>query len=140
MARKMLPSVLVSSFVLSILILACRPSDRDTKAFTEEEVRQVEAVLNGVRPDTYRIILPEFRDGKVVGSKTYGSLPVTQVRRVASQRNIPFSDSGNVQAVFSPDGGGAGSHTESQSPGTDIGRRIEKIIERLDKSQYTLIY
>src|SRR5215510_10466984 len=114
MARKMLLSIVVSSFVLSILILACR-SDRDTKAFTEDEVRQVEAVLKEVRPDTYRIILPEFRDGKVVGSKTYGSLPVTQVRRVASQRNIAFSDSGNVQAVFSPDGGGPGSHTESQS-------------------------
>lgn len=140
MARKMLLSVVVSSFVLSILISACGPSNRETKAFTEEEVRQVEAVLNGVGPDTYRIVLPEFRDGKVVGSKTYGSLPVTQVRRVASQRNIAFSDSGNVQAVFSSDGGGAGSHTESQSPGTDIGRRIEKIIERLDKSQYTLIY
>src|ERR1041384_674081 len=104
MARKMLLSIVVSSFMFSILFLACR-YNRDTKTFTEEEVRQVEAVLNGVRPDTYRIILPEFRDGKVVGSKTYGTLPVTQVRRVASQRNIAFSDNGNVQAVFSPDGG-----------------------------------
>lgn len=140
MTKKILVSFIVSACVLSALIIGCRRHAGDTKGFTEADVAQVQAILNGVKPESYRIILPEFRAGKVVGSKTYGSLPVTAVRRVASQRNIAFSESGNVQAVFNSDGAGAGSHTESQSPGTDIGRRIEKIFAGLDKSQYTLIY
>ena len=147
MPRKLILSFVISGCVLAILIVGCKPTDRDTKNFTEAEVAQVQAILKDVKPETYRIILPEIKDGKVVGSKTYGSLPVTEVRRVASQRNIEFSETGNVQAVFMSqsasaggDGSGAGSHTPSQTPGTDIGSRIEKILERLDKSQYTLIY
>ena len=139
MPRKLILSFMISACVLAIFIVGCRPTDRDTKGFTEAEVAQVQDVLKDVKPEIYRIVLPEIKDGKVVGSKTYGSLPVTAVKMVASQRNIAFSEGGNAQAVFSESRDG-GSHTPSQSPGSDIGRRIERILERIDKSQYILLY
>jgi len=65
---------------------------------------------------------------------------VTEVRRLASQRNITFADSGNLQAIVMDSGEGGGSHTESQSGGKDVGRRIEKILRNIDKSEYTFIH
>lgn len=110
------------------------------KDFTEKEVAEIKALLDGFDPKVFRVVLPAFRDRRIVGAETKGSLPVTEVRKVASALNIPYTESGNLQAVFnSCNGGGAGSHTESQSAGTDVGRRIERILQNIDKSRYILL-
>lgn len=129
----------LASVVALIALMACRTSDYGRKNFSQAEVNDVLATLKGVPEANYRIVLPQFEGGAAVGSRTYGTLPVTEVRRLASQKNITFVDSGNLQAILMDTGGGAGSHTESQSGGQDIGRRIDKILRNIDKSQYTFI-
>jgi hypothetical protein len=121
----------------SVFVITCAESGRTDKSFDEQEIAEIQEALKGLDPAGYRIVLPQLENGRVVGSETYGSLPLTEVRRVASERAITFVDDGNVQAILS--NSGAGSHTESQTPGTDIGRRIETILQGLDKSEYVLI-
>jgi hypothetical protein len=122
-----------------IALMACRSAGYSRKSFSQSEVNDVLATLKGVPEANYRMVLPQFEGGAMVGSKTYGTLPVTEVRKLASRNNITFVDTGNLQAIVMDNGGGAGSHTESQSGGQDIGRRIERIVRNIDKSQYTFI-
>ena len=58
-----------------------------TRQFTEEDVSQILRELRGVDPDTYYIRLPVFRLGRIVDTATYGTLPITEVRRVATVLN-----------------------------------------------------
>jgi len=111
------------------------------KTFTKAEVSEIMSLLKARDPNHYRVVLPKFENGRIVGSETYGRLPVTQVRRLASLSNVVYSENGNLQAIFNPcNGGGAGSHVESQSSGTDIGRRIERIVQNIGRSELILIY
>ncbi|HEY3132947.1 MAG TPA: hypothetical protein VGL91_26080 [Acidobacteriota bacterium] len=136
-------SVLLAAFVCGLLsCVAVGQGYRPTqKTFTKAEVSEIMSLLKGRDPNHYRIILPKFENGRIVGSETYGRLPVTQVRRLASLSNVPYSENGNLQAIFqSCNGGGAGSHVESQTPGTDIGRRIDRIVRNIGRSEFVLIY
>ena len=127
-------------FVILLLAGACQTMRDGEKDFTAKEVSEVKALLDGLDPKVYRVVLPTFGDGKPVGKETKGSLPVTEVRKVASALNVRYTEDANLQAVFqSCNGGGAGSHTESQSGGTDVGRRIERILQSIDKSRYILL-
>ena len=124
----------------SLLAGACQRTKDARKDFTEREVGEIKALLEGFDPKVYRVVLPTFRQGEIVGTETKGSLPVTEVRKVASLLDIRYTEDGNLQAVFSScNGGGAGSHTESQSGGTEVGRRIERILQNIDKSRYVLL-
>jgi hypothetical protein len=142
MPKKISLTLVASLFVLSAYFVACRDSDTSRKAFTEAEVAEIQSLLKGLDPADYRVVLPVFRDNKIVSSETHGTLPITEVRRVASTKNINYVETGNVQAIFASDGKGAGSHTPSDTAakGRDIGIRIERILANLDKSQYVLIY
>jgi hypothetical protein len=111
------------------------------KTFTKAEVSEIISLLKRHDPSHYRIVLPKFEDGRIVGSQTYGRLPVTQVRRLASLSNVVYSENGNLQAIFqSCNGGGAGSHVESQTPGSDIGKRIQRIVKNMGSSEFVLMY
>ncbi|HMN96696.1 MAG TPA: hypothetical protein PKC43_09650 [Phycisphaerales bacterium] len=114
----------------------CQGPQRTSKSFTEQEVTQVIALLEGVDPSTYRIVLPRFRGTEQAGTQTLGTLPVTAVQRVASSKQIAFDPGANLQAIFSANGGGAGSHTPSQTPGTDLGRRLDAILRNIDRNAY----
>lgn len=117
---------------------SCKKQIRDN--FTEQDVQRIQAVLNELSTSEYRIVLPTFDDGEVVGSKVYGRLPVTEISQVAVSQGISYSETGNLQAVFqSCEGGGAGSHTESESAAKGAGDRINQILENLDKSKFILI-
>ena len=135
----------VNAFLAAVLVAAvwatgCRTGS-SAKEFTEADANEVRELLKKLDPAAYRIVLPVFKEGRIVGSEAYGSLPVTEVRKVASLRQIDYQENGNVQAIFqSCSGGGAGSHTESQSPGSDVGKRIEKIIASIDKSRYVSVW
>jgi hypothetical protein len=138
--------LLVGAVVLVVLAglyaAACTPSpgSQGRKNFSEAEVAEIKALLTGVEPGTYRIVLPTFRDGQIVGSETLGNLPLTEVQRLAASQNKQVTEHGNLQAIFaSCSGGGAGSHVESQTPGSDLGDRIEKILTGIDQSAYVFI-
>ena len=139
-------SKIVFSFVIALIGIgfyfsSCNTGKPDKKTYTAEDISAVLEAVNTLSDSTYRLVLPEFRDGKIVGSKVYGSLAVTQVRRIASSRELEYEENGNLQAIFqSCSGGGAGSHTPSQSAGQDIGKRIENILSHIDKSEYLLMY
>jgi hypothetical protein len=179
MSKKMLLTLGISLCALLVLTVGCPRSNTNKKEFTQAEVTEIQAVLKEMDPTNYRIVLPQFRDNRNVGSQTLGTLPITEVRRVAASRNATFTETGNVQAVFDPNdasggggggggsggggggggggsgggsgggggggsggsGGGPGSHTgQTPAKGRDIGMRIEKILEGMDKSQYILLY
>ncbi len=111
------------------------------KQFSSSDVASVLKAVNDLDESSYRLVLPDFSDGKIVGSKVYGSLAVTNVKRMASSQELEYEENGNLQAIFqSCSGGGAGSHTPSQSSGNDVGKRIENILTHIDKSQYLLLY
>ncbi|WP_221392557.1 hypothetical protein [Dyadobacter sp. NIV53] len=113
------------------------------KTFQPEDIANIKRLLQSLDPASYRVVLPVFDSRRrTVGSQTYGGFPITEVRRIASVRNIKYSDSGNLQAIFQNcNGGGAGSHTESGSgaKAIDVVFQIEKITQNLDKNQYVLI-
>jgi hypothetical protein len=137
--------VFISLAALACGILSCVTNGQGRapkpKTFSEAEVSAIRSVLKDLDPKNYRIVLPKFKDGRTVGSESYGQLPVAQVRRLASMSNLAFDKNGNLQAVFCQcNGGGEGSHTESQSPGTDIGKRIEKIVQNIGRSEYIFLY
>jgi hypothetical protein len=136
-------NMLLAVFVCSVLSCVAggqgyRPKP---KTFTKDEVSEIMRLLRGLDPSSYRIVLPKFEDDRIVGSKTYGRLPVTRVRRLASLSTALYSEDGNLQAIFQDcNGGGAGSHTPSQTSGTDIGRRIQRIVQNMGKSEFVLMY
>jgi hypothetical protein len=137
--------LIISMPAFAIGILSCVTNGQGNrpkqKTFTQAEVSEIRSVLKGLDPKNYRIVLPKFENGRIVGSETYGRLSVTEVRRIASISNIAYDRNGNLQAIFqSCNGGGAGSHTESQTPGTDIGKRIERIVQNIGRSEYIFIY
>lgn len=110
------------------------------KAFSSEEIDEIRALLRDLPSESYRVVLPSVeRDGSI-GSAVYGTLPVTEVHKIAAVRGLEFDDTGNVQTILqSCNGGGPGSHVESQTPGTDIGRRIETILANLDQSAFVFL-
>lgn len=136
-------SVLLAAFVCgSLSCVAVGQGYRPTpKTFTKTEVSEIMALLKGRDPNHYRIILPKFENGRIVGSETYGRLPVTRVRQLASASNVAYSENGNLQAIFqSCNGGGPGSHIEARSTSMDVGRRIDKIVKNIGRSEFILMY
>lgn len=127
------------------------------KGFTEAEVAEIKSLLNDVDPSGYRVTLPEFRDGAPVGTMTLGTLPLTEVRRIASARGVQVDEStpksGTIILVLSAPttGGGTavvGRSAESveQSPrgGSTVFpaeriQKLEAVLSRIDQSQYVFI-
>jgi hypothetical protein len=118
------------------LSAACRPrgdsntatgganSNTSRKEFTEAEVAEIRTLLNGVDPSRYRVTVPQYREGRVEGFQTLGTLSLTEVERVASARGIKFDEKGTAMLVLDLEessGGGAGTHTPSQSSGDKSG-------------------
>ncbi|WP_025741339.1 hypothetical protein [Aquimarina pacifica] len=140
---------LLLSFLLLILFSSCQEKAGDD--FTQEDVRRITQVLNELDEDEYRIVLPVFKDSKIVGSEVYGNLPITEVRRVAISKGISYVEKGNLQAIFqSCEGGGAGSHVNSDSAargndseadadGNAVYDRIDQILKNIDKSKFIQI-
>jgi hypothetical protein len=150
------PVVAVAAFLALLLITFVvssvgSASPAAKRGFTPEEVTQIQQVLHKESPAHYRIVLPVFRGQRIVGSKTYGTLPVTEVRKIASLRNVTaFTNEGNLQAIFDPNAaggggggdksGGPGSHINAQTAGTELGHRIEQILANVDHSEYVFLY
>ncbi|MCP3141546.1 hypothetical protein [Pyxidicoccus xibeiensis] len=121
-----------------------------TRQFTETDVQQILSELRGVDPSTYHLRLPTFYFGRIVGTKTYGTLPITQVRLVATRLNVQLNETGNVLTVFDSlnngdesgggggggGGGGPGSHINSASAGTDLSSRISVLLQEIDTNQF----
>lgn len=126
--------------MVTLTIWACQTPPTEAKDFTPEHVAEIQNLLDELDEDAYRMVLPTFDDGSIVGSEVSGTLSVTEVRRMASEQNVDYVETGNLQAIFRTcSGGGAGSHTESQSPGSDIGQRIERILANIDESKYVFL-
>lgn len=126
------------------------PKRIPTRQFTEKDVQAILTELRGVDPSRYHIRLPQFRSGRIVGTKTHGTLPLTEVRRVATTLNVQLKETGNIITVFDSlnsgdesgggggggGGGGPGSHINSASAGTDLASRIQVLLKDIDKNQF----
>jgi uncharacterized membrane protein YgcG len=124
------------------------------KDFSEREVASIKAELAKLKPSSYRVVLPVFRNRVRVSSETVGTLPLTEVRRIASLRGVTLKEKGNLQVILpqgdesgggggggsSGQGGGPGSHINSQSAGRDVINRIQLVVSGLSKSQYVFIH
>lgn len=137
------------SIIFFVLLIAvsnsgCHdPEQSQKKTFSEQEVAEIKELLAKENPSSYRIVVPTFRDKKVIGSETLGSLPVSEVERIASLKGVKFQDKGNLQAILDSSDGdknGPGSHTSSASGGHDIVNRIQSIAAKIESSKYVLIH
>ena len=131
------------------------------KQFTPEDVGAIVSTLREADSRIYLIRLPTFRDGRIVGSRMYGSLPMRDVELLAESLKVELQRDANVLAVFDPgddgdddggdagggggggsscdEGGGPGSHVSSQSGGEDLARRIEVLLQDIDASSYQFL-
>jgi hypothetical protein len=110
---------------------------RQTQSFTEADVKAILEELRGVDPRTYFIRLPTYRYGRLYGSATYGSLPITEVRRVASLLDVKLDESANVITAF--ESGCDSSMQPAAATGQDLGDRIGTILSAIDSSQYQFL-
>lgn len=109
-----------------------------TRGWTEADVTAVLTELRGVDPSTYRVTLPTFTRGVVTGQATYGRLPLSEVEATAVRLNVRLQPGANLVAARTC-GGGAGSHTESQSPGTDLTRRLDTILASINQNEFQFL-
>lgn len=133
-------------------------ADGGGKQFTPDDVGAIVSALREADSSIYLIRLPTFRDGRVVGSTMYGSLPMREVELLAESLKVELQRDANVLAVFDPgddggddggggggggsscdEGGGAGSHISSQSGGEALARRIEVLLQDIDASSYQFL-
>lgn len=123
--------------------------------FTLATVNAIKTQASRVDPKNYRLVLPVFdreRLGNViVGSETLGTLPISEVRKLASLRGVEYVEEANAQSVIWQDlpgghhqGGvdppppGAGCSSDHKTQG--LGDRIYDIIQNIDQSQYQFLH
>ncbi|MFP2905607.1 hypothetical protein ACLESD_11225 [Pyxidicoccus sp. 3LFB2] len=150
-ARGMKRTVAVGTVLATVGVAGIATAQRTpTRQFTEDDVRQILVELRGVDPSTYYLRLPKFYYGRIVGTVTYGTLPITNVRRLATTLNVQLNETGNVLTVFDATntgdesggggggggGGGPGSHINSASAGTDLSTRIDVLLQDIDQNQF----
>ena len=143
-------SALSVAIFIGCLLLAGRAAN-PVSTLTPVEGARIRAALKGVDPKTYRVVLPVAGTNGEVHNEVYGSLPLSQVKMVASRRGITFNERSQIHGVLSDDnsagGGGGGdkngpgSHTESGSgaKALQLELRIREILARVDKGQYILV-
>lgn len=136
----------VAFSVLAVTATRCHPP-KPANEFSEREVAQINAELAKLNPSSYRIVLPVFSKRTYLGSETIGSLPVSEVRRIASLRGVTLPETANMQVILvTPESGGGGGK-DGNTPGSHVpafGRavidRIALVASRIDKSRYVLIH
>ncbi len=123
------------------------------KEFTPDDVGNIVASLREADASIYLIRLPVFRDGRVVGQETYGTLPMKDVERLAESLRVKLDPRANVIAVFDPGdagddqggtstngkGTGPGSHINTGSAAWDLANRMEVLLEDIDTNSYQFL-
>jgi hypothetical protein len=126
------------------------------KDFTPEHVTAIVNTLRQSDSRTYLLRLPVFRDGRIVGSKLYGTLPMRQVEQLAESLKVPLVPNANVISVFDPfdegdesggggggsscsEGGGPGSHINSQSAAWDLAKRLDVLLADIEVSRFQFL-
>jgi uncharacterized membrane protein YgcG len=139
------------------------------KQFTQTEVNAILSQLRTEDPALYLIRLPVFRDGRIIGTRTYGTLPMREVELRADSLRIALDRNANVLGVFDPredddggggggggggddggsdgggggdggdDGGGPGSHINTQSAAWNLASRINILLEDIEVSSYQFL-
>jgi uncharacterized membrane protein YgcG len=86
--------------------LGIAAAQRRVKQFTPDDVNTIATSLRSARDEAiYLVRLPVFKDGRVVGSKLHGTLPMKEVEQLAASLNIRLDKNANVLAVFDPNDG-----------------------------------
>ena len=98
-------TVLSLVFVIAAIIPAiggCRPdgSDEDTGGLTPEDATEIRDLFIDDDESRYRLTLPVFEGDRPVGTEVYGSLPLSEVRQIASRQDITFRPEAQVHAVI----------------------------------------
>ena len=136
LSSSMLTILLIALCALSLGMKACSRSNSASKEFTEADMVAVRTVLKEVDPTAYRAVLPEFNNGRIVGSQTFGTLPLTEVTRVASSQGVRLADTGNLQVIVMSTQAGNSMHPAN---GKDAILTIERIMKNKDKSKYVFL-
>lgn len=111
--------------------------------FTTDDVRAISAQLRDADPKIYLVRLPDIQNGRIVGSRMYGNLPMRKVEQLAESMKIDLDRNANVLAVFDPDdpgdqrggcsgGGGGGGGTDCCGPGSHVPAGARDLTERID--------
>lgn len=108
--------------------------DALTRGWTQADVDAIARELRTEQPSSYRVVVPTFTRGIATGQTTLGTLSMGDVSLTATRLNVQLKPGANV--VTAKMCGGAGSHTESATPGTDIARRLDAILANIDASTY----
>lgn len=109
-----------------------------THDFTQADVDGIVAQIRTVSPDTFYIRVPTFTiRGQVSGSRVYGSLPITHVRRMASVQNVVLNETGNIMGlVMDP---GNASQMSSGASSTRVALAIDSILANVTPNTYQFL-
>jgi hypothetical protein len=147
LAKRSLVGLPLVAVVLLFLLGRCQPTAK--RALTAADVDRIKAILAQEEPSRYRLTLPEFRDGRVVGTQVIGAMPIDQVELIASRQKLTIRPSANLHVVFAGSlgsgdggaGGGGGGNGPNSHITTSTARfnEIEGIVARLNQQLNQLI-
>ena len=129
-------------------VSGCRPSDsgEEPGGLSAEDAAEIRDLFVDDDESRYRLTLPVFEGDRPVGTEVYGSLPLSEVRQIASRQDITFRPEAQVHAVIIdglPGGaggtGGSGGHGPRASPQPSANKieHLRQVIFRT--TQYQLL-
>jgi hypothetical protein len=109
-----------------------------THDFTQTDVDRIIAQIRTVPESTFYIRVPTFSTrGGINGSRLYGSLPISQVRRMASSQNVVLNEDANVMGlVMDPNDA---SQMASSAQSRRVAVAIDAILADITPSSYQFL-
>jgi hypothetical protein len=111
------------------------------KDFTQENVGAIVTTLREADARVFLLRLPVFREGRVVGSRMYGTLPMKDVELFAESLKVRLDPNANIIAVFDPSGSGCDPGSMQGAPATaiDLAKRLDVLLADIDSSRYQFL-
>jgi hypothetical protein len=146
-SRRLLLTLPLVAVALVMLFDRCRPAAR--RGLTSADVARIQSIVAKEEPSHYRLVLPEFRDGRAVGSQVVGAMPIDQVELIARRQNVTIRPNAQLHVVLAgplrSDDGGAGGGGGGNGPNSHYTtstarfKDLEEIVSRLDRQLNQLI-
>jgi len=105
-----------------------------SRDFTPADVDAILAEVQRLRPSEYNLRLPKFVRGQWAGTETYGTMPITQVQRLATSRNVMLNlDSNIIGLVMDPNDA---SQMASGARATNVPVALDNILQNISINRY----
>ncbi|RYZ37880.1 MAG: hypothetical protein EOO71_26295 [Myxococcaceae bacterium] len=120
---------------ISFASVSARTAPHD---FTQSDVDAIVGQIRQVDPSTFYIRVPTFSvRGQVNGSRLYGTLPISYVRRMASVQNVVLREDANIMGlVMNPNDA---SQMGSGASSTRVALALDSILSDITPNTYQFL-